>query len=85
MTSRQQQFPARLGDATFYQAYRKGDEGDGRLQLVLPSGNHLTIAAHHRVEALLGDVSGIAPLFPPDFRVEHVGGVRPFAPDEACQ
>src|SRR5690348_32627 len=49
------------------------DIGDGRLQLVLPAGDHVALALHHRREALARDFGGVVLLHRADLGVHHVG------------
>ena len=55
------------------QHVRRGHISYGRLQFVLPAGNDVALALHHRVEAGLGDLRRVVLLLLPDRGVKHVG------------
>ena len=57
----------------FGQHLRGGHQRDRGLELVVPSGHYVTLAGHHRLKALFGDVGGIVLLALADLGVEHVG------------
>src|SRR3954470_16119669 len=54
----------------------RDDVGDRRLELVLPAGDDVALAVHHRLEAALRDVGRVVLLRGAELGVHHVGALE---------